>query len=115
MFLIFRKCGWWKGGMKMETNVRKHNYFLNGLLMGAALGGVAGLLFAPKSGRELRADIKTAGQKAFGETKGYIGKASRQVSETRQRARDIWSCIKENRETAPQYRTESVEESVGEA
>jgi gas vesicle protein len=96
----------------METQQRKHNYFLNGLLMGAALGGVAGLLFAPKSGMELRAGIKSTGQKAFEETKGFIGKASHQVSEARQRARNIWSCIKEDRETVPQYGAESEEESV---
>jgi gas vesicle protein len=101
--------------MKMETENRRHNYFMTGLLMGAALGGMAGLLFAPKSGRELRSDIKTTGQKAFEETKGVIGKASRQVSETRQRARDIWSCMKGKGETAAQNDTESLEESVGEA
>jgi gas vesicle protein len=101
--------------MKMETKEWKYNHFLTGLLTGAALGGVASLFFAPKSGRELRADIKTTGQKAFEETRGFIGKASRQISETRQRARNIWSCVKEDRESASPYGTESVEESVGEA
>ena len=97
----------------METRERKYNHFLIGLLIGSALGGVAGLIFAPKSGRDLRTDIKKTGQKAFGETKGFIGEVSRQFSEKREKARDIWSCIKG--ETSPQYRVESAEESVGEA
>ena len=97
----------------MERIERKYNHFLTGLLVGGALGGVAGLLFASKSGRELRAKIKTTGQKAFEETKGFIGGVNRQVSEKRDKARNIWSCIKG--ETSPQYRVESPEESVGEA
>ena len=102
----------------METRDRKYYRFTTGLLIGSALGGLAGLLFAPKSGRELRAGIKTAGEQTFEEAKGFIGKANRRVSETRQKARNIWSCIREGGETAPQYEAESaesVEEFVGEA
>ena len=32
--------------------------FLKGTLIGAIVGGIAGLLFAPKSGQQTRADIK---------------------------------------------------------
>jgi len=85
------------------------------LLIGSALGGLAGLLFAPKSGKELRADIKTKGEKTFEEAKDFIGKANRRVSETRQKARNIWSCISERGETTPRYEAESVEEFAGEA
>ena len=99
----------------MERIERKYNHFLTGLLVGGALGGVAGLLFAPKSGRELRGEIKTTGQKAIEETKGFIGEVNRQVSEKRERAKNIWSCIKEKGETSPQYSDGSVEESIGEA
>ncbi len=99
----------------METEERKHSHFLQGLLIGGFLGGLAGLLFAPKSGRELRADIRTTGQKAREETKAFIGRASHQVSGTGQKTRDIWSCIKGKGDAAPQYRPESTEDSVGEA
>ena len=91
----------------------RYNNFVTGLLIGSALGGLAGLLFAPKSGRELRAGIKTTRQKAFEETKDLIGKVNHQVSETGQRARNAWSCIKG--EFLPEHRIESPEESVGEA
>ena len=36
----------------------KRSHFLEGLIVGAALGAVLGLLFAPKSGKELRGQIK---------------------------------------------------------
>ncbi len=97
----------------METKERKYNHFLTGLLIGGALGGVAGILLAPKSGRDLRADIKTTGQKAFEETKGFVGEVNRQFSEKREKARNLWSCIKG--EASPQCKVESAEESVGEA
>ena len=96
----------------METEKRRNGSFLTGLLIGGALGGVAGLLFAPKSGSELRADIKTTGQKAIEGTKGVMGEVNRQASEQRERARNLWSCVKG--ETSPQYRAESAEESVRE-
>ncbi|QQS51511.1 MAG: YtxH domain-containing protein [Bacteroidota bacterium] len=35
------------------------NSFLTGLLAGAAIGGVIALLYAPKSGKETREQIKT--------------------------------------------------------
>ena len=43
-----------------------------------------------------------------------LGKASHQVSEARQGARHIVSCIREKGESAPRY-AESVEEFLGEA
>jgi len=99
----------------METEERKHSHFFTGLLVGGFLGGLAGVLFAPKSGRESRADIRTTGQKAREETKAFIGKASRQVSGTGQKAKDIWSCVKGKGHVAPEFRSESAEDSVGEA
>jgi gas vesicle protein len=99
----------------METTNRKYYRFTTGLLIGSALGGLTGLLFAPKSGKELRSDIKTAGQNTFEEAKGFIGKANHRVSETRLKARNIWSCIRERGETTPRYEAESTEEFAGEA
>jgi gas vesicle protein len=98
----------------METNDRRYGHFFKGLLFGGFLGGLAGLLFAPRSGKELRGDIRETGEKTFEEAKGVLGKTSQQISETRQRAKRILSCIKEKGEGAPRY-TESVEEFIGEA
>lgn len=97
-----------------STNNRNHN-FLAGLLFGGVLGGVAAFLLAPKSGKELRADIKETGKKAIDETEAFFGKAGHQVSEARQRAGDVWGCIKEKKGSEPSYTTESGEEMVVEA
>jgi gas vesicle protein len=104
-----------KGGIVMETTNRRNHNFLAGLLFGGALGGVAALLLAPKSGKELRADIKETKQKAIHETEAFFGKAGHEVSEARQRARHLWGCIKEKKGNGPSYTMESGEDTVGEA
>ncbi len=98
----------------METNDRRYGHFFKGLFVGGFLGGLASLLFAPKSGKELRGDIRETREKAFGEAKGILERTGQQISETRQRAKGILSCIKQKGEGAPRY-AEPVEEFVGEA
>jgi gas vesicle protein len=46
-----------------------------GVLAGALIGGTLALLFAPKSGEELRSDIKNRVTKVEGDIKTLIGKA----------------------------------------
>ena len=66
--------------------------FCMGLLIGGALGALAGIFFAPKSGKELRSDIKDKGSEVLKDvkniytdtgtkTKEIIGKAKYQVKE----------------------------------
>lgn len=45
----------------MAEHEKPQGHFFKGLLMGGALGALAGILFAPKSGKELRSDIKEKG------------------------------------------------------
>ena len=113
----------------METTNGRNHYFFKGLLFGGALGGIAALLLAPKSGKELRADIQETGKKAvetgkkavetgkkaFHETEAFFGKARHQVSDARQRARDLWGRIKEKEGNGPSYATESGEDAIIEA
>ena len=42
----------------MAEHEKPQCYFVMGLLIGSALGALAGIFFAPKSGKELRSDIK---------------------------------------------------------
>ena len=42
------------------TSKKKHRF-----LLGALVGATAGILFAPKSGKETRADIKKCSKKAY--------------------------------------------------
>jgi gas vesicle protein len=44
-----------------------------GVMVGAVTGGVIALLYAPKSGRELRRDIKGKANEVFETGKGKIG------------------------------------------
>ena len=53
-----------------------------GLLIGGALGAVAGLLFAPKSGRELRQDIKNKSDE-------YLDDAEKYINDARSKAKDL--------------------------
>jgi gas vesicle protein len=104
-----------KGGIVMEAKNRRNHNFLTGLLFGGALGGIAALLLAPKSGKELRDDIKETGKNAIHETEAFFDKAGNQVSEARERARHLWGCIKEKKGTEPSYTSESGEDMVVEA
>ncbi|OPA81085.1 gas vesicle protein [Paenibacillus selenitireducens] len=56
----------------------KRKSFLIGALVGAAVGSVTALLLAPKSGRELRQDIKEGAQQVGEKTQTAI----KQVGET---------------------------------
>ncbi len=92
---------------------------LGGLLLGGLVGGLAGLIFAPKAGKELRAGLKEKGietKKIYDDsvTKAktiiddaknrageLIREAERQLSEARIKARDILS----RQEAAPSGRS----------
>jgi gas vesicle protein len=104
-----------KGGIVMETTNKRNHNFLTGLVFGGVLGGVAAFLLAPKSGKELRSDIKETGRKAIDETEAFFGKAGHEVSEARDRARHVLNCIKERKGNEPSYTRESGEEMVVEA
>jgi gas vesicle protein len=56
----------------MVTNEKKHNHFFTGLLIGGIVGGLASLLLAPKSGKELRADIKETGEEALTGRRNFL-------------------------------------------
>jgi gas vesicle protein len=45
----------------MTLHEKPLGYLFVGLLIGSALGALAGILFAPKSGKKLRAEIKEKG------------------------------------------------------
>src|SRR5690606_7349801 len=55
---------------------------LIGFLAGGAIGALLGLLFAPKSGRELREDIKNKSDE-------YLNEADRYITDARLKAKDL--------------------------
>ena len=49
-------------------------HFVLGAIFGMALGAIAGVLSAPKSGKETRAEIKAKGGKFYHDKKENLGK-----------------------------------------
>jgi gas vesicle protein len=84
-------------------------------LVGGFLSGVAAFLFAPKSGRELRSDIRESGDKVLHEAKGFYDKTTHGVSDVAERAKNFVTCLKEKAPTSPQYTAGSPEEVGWEA
>ena len=52
-----------------------------GFLMGSVLGVLAGIFFAPKSGKELRSDIKEKGSEVLKDAKEIYADASAKAKE----------------------------------
>jgi gas vesicle protein len=77
--------------MTLEAKPLKH--LLVGLLIGGSLGALAGILLAPKSGRELRSEIKKKGRDVLDEAKDFYddagAKVTHVVEEARQQAKDL--------------------------
>ena len=55
--------------------------FFGGLIAGAVLGGLTGILFAPKSGRELRQDISDKSGELLDDTNRLLDNAKEKASE----------------------------------
>jgi gas vesicle protein len=65
--------------MSQENNIAKG--FLIGFLAGGTVGAIAALLTAPKSGKELRADIKLKSEEYFDEAEKYLAEAKDKARE----------------------------------
>jgi len=92
----------------METNGRDHFGLWRGLMVGSFLGAAAGFLLAPKSGRELRSEIKEKTNKALDETKRFYSDGEAMFRDTL-----AWFCGK--REKGSLSHIESPEEIVADA
>jgi len=55
--------------------------FFKGFLIGGSIGAVIALLFAPKSGNELRADIRRKSREIYDETEEKFGEWKEQAAE----------------------------------
>jgi gas vesicle protein len=74
-----------------------HKFLYRGILAGSVFGAMAGLLLAPKSGKELRSDISEKGCEVFGEGREFY-------FDTRKRAKKIF---KEAKRQAKKLRKEA--------
>ncbi len=66
--------------MSQENNIAKG--FFIGFLAGGAVGAIVALLTAPKSGKELRADIKSKSEE-------YLDEAEKYLSDAKDKAREL--------------------------
>jgi gas vesicle protein len=92
----------------METNGRNHFDGWKGLLVGSFLGAAAGFLLAPKSGTELRSDIKGKTNEVLEETKRFYSDGCTKFS-------DALAFVTGRRERASASNIESPEEIVADA
>ena len=65
----------------MEEHEKPQCHFCMGLLIGGALGALAGIFFAPKSGKELRSDIKEKGSEVLKDIKEIYADAGTKAKE----------------------------------
>lgn len=63
--------------------MKSNNSFLTGLLTGAVIGGVVALLYAPKSGKETREQIKGKFVELEKELENLKGQASKKTGKIR--------------------------------
>src|SRR5665811_1772790 len=84
-------------GKNGEFNMGEHEkpqcYLFMGLLIGGALGALAGIFFAPKSGKELRSDIKEKGSEILKDIKEIYAdagtKAKEIIGEVKHQAKEL--------------------------
>ena len=104
-----------KGEFNMEEQEKPQCHFCMGLLIGGVLGALAGIFFAPKSGKELRSDLKEKGSEVLKDAKEIYAdagtkakdiseeakhqakelkkEADRHLSEARQKAKEIFAPV----------------------
>jgi len=71
----------------MTLHEKPLGHLFVGLLIGGALGALAGILFAPKSGKELRAEIKEKRNAVLKDAKDIYADASTKTKEIVEEAR----------------------------
>jgi gas vesicle protein len=72
----------------METKGYHYSGLFKGFLVGSFLGAAAGMLFAPKSGKDLRSEIREKGEKTLNDTKEFY-------SDTRAKAESFCGSAKQ--------------------
>jgi len=70
-----------KGEFDMGEHEKPQGHFFMGFLVGSFLGALAGIFFAPKSGKELRSDIKEKGSEVLKDAKEIYADASTKAKE----------------------------------
>jgi len=95
-----------------EQKTGQYHLFI-GLLIGGALGALAGLFFAPKSGKELRSDIKKKGNRVLKDAKEIYADAGAKTKEIIKEARHQAKELKKEVEDTGEKIADEVQEKIG--
>lgn len=81
--------------------MKNENYkIILGAVVGAAVAGVATLLFAPKSGKDLRKDMSNQAEDAMDTAEDYMGIAKDKGTDMKETVQEAGSEMMENRQEA---------------
>jgi gas vesicle protein len=101
------------GELNMAEQEKPQCNFCMGLLIGGALGALAGIFFAPKSGNELRSDIKEKGSSVLKDTKKIYADATAKAKESLEEAKHQAKELKKEAEGAGEKIADEVQEKIG--
>jgi gas vesicle protein len=88
-----------KGTEILMSEYEKHpSHFAMFFLMGGALGALAGIFLAPKSGKRLRADLRTKGSDAVDDTKEMYADVSTKAKDIIEEAEHQAEALKKEAE-----------------
>ena len=73
----------------MTENGNNQNDFLMGLLFGSILGALAGIFFAPKSGKQLRSKIKEKGTEVLKDAEEIYEEATAVLDDVQHHAEEL--------------------------
>jgi gas vesicle protein len=104
-------------GKNGEFNMGEHEkpqcYLFMGLLIGGALGALAGIFFAPKSGKELRSDIKEKGSEVLKDAKEIYADAGTKAKDISEEAKHQAKDLKKEAEGTGEKIAGEVQEKIG--
>ena len=97
----------------MEEHEKPQCHFCMGLLIGGVLGALAGILFAPESGKKLRSDIKEKGSEFLNDGKKIYADASTKAKEIFEDVKHQAKDLKKEAEDTGEKIAGEVQEKIG--
>ncbi|MDP2971223.1 MAG: YtxH domain-containing protein [Deltaproteobacteria bacterium] len=97
----------------MAEHEKPQGHLFMGFLIGSFLGALAGILFAPKSGKELRSDIKEKGSEVLKDAKEIYADASTRAKEIIEEAKHQAEELKKEAEGTGEKIAGEVQEKIG--
>jgi len=97
----------------MEEHENPQCHFCMGLLIGGVLGALAGIFFAPKSGKELRSDIKEKGNEFLKDTKEISADAGTKAKDIIEEVKHQAKELKKEAEGTGEKIAGEVQEKIG--